>query len=87
MSGFSREAEALAEAMGLDAAGWATVAQRAIDAGWQPPPDPHEDIARELARAVWPAALWAPNSVRLHADFLAAVRRMDLRRGDEGVQP
>lgn len=82
MSGYSREAEALARVL------WGAntylaryeLAQRAIDAGWQPPPDPHETIARELWAALadmWPVGtVWQPHRSKTQADLLALVRRM-----------
>lgn len=58
--------------------------QRAIDAGWTPPPDPHEAIAREIAAEVWPYLGWGPVDLYpSHAAILAAVRRLDLRRADQ----
>ena len=32
------------------------IAQRAINAGWTPPPDPYEDIARAVCKAAWPVS-------------------------------
>ena len=70
-------------------------AQRAIAAGWTPPPDPHQDIADLLREAVWGSALeddpaaWAGASPgRLYAlvaripDDLAA-QVADALRGDD----
>lgn len=64
-----------------------TIAQRAIDAGWQPPPDPHVEIARELwastfgtYRTTW----WEPEVSTTQAALIDAVRRLDLRRGTDG---
>ena len=63
---------------------WLTPAQAAIDAGWTPPPDPHEDIAREIRDEAFPADAGTPfPGDRVEMRILAAVRRMDLRRGDQ----
>ena len=85
---YSPEAESLARVLFPkdDLTPWCTsAAQRAIDAGWQPPPDPPEDIARELWAAqadLWPVGeVWQPHRSKTQADLLAVVRRMDLRRG------
>lgn len=63
------------------------VAQRAIDAGWTPPPDPHVDIARELWESMY-AAGWRDENCSAddaaQTDLLDAVRRMDLRRATDG---
>ena len=50
-------------------------AQRAIDAGWTPPPDPHEDIARELYAGMFTSP-WNPERSDIACDLLAAVRRI-----------
>lgn len=62
----------------------ARLAQRAMDAGWTPPPDPHEDIAREISKECWPESDFDPeNPAMADSKILAAVRRMDLRRGTD----
>ena len=59
-------------------------AQRAIDAGWTPPPDPHAEIARELFVAVFGSSANFNISINgASADLVDAVRRLDLRRGDQ----
>lgn len=65
------------------AAGWMDKAL-ALERGWTPPPDPHEDIARELYASL-PLTMqdWNPQHHAQQADLLAAVRRMDLRRGNQ----
>lgn len=57
-------------------------AQRAIDAGWAPPPDPHKEIARELHKEVWPESPWEPDRYAYQRRMGDTARRMDLRRGD-----
>ncbi len=57
--------------------------QRAIDAGWTPPPDPHVEIARELHKEVWLELPWEPDRYRYQRRMSDAVRRLDLRRGDQ----
>ena len=65
------------------AGGWMDEAL-ALERGWTPPSDPHEDIARELAAAMWTQDADDPFPAdNLDRDLLAAVRRMDLRRGDQ----
>lgn len=51
-------------------------AQRAIDAGWTPPPDPHEDIARALHVAVYGEL--CEDGCHAERDLLDAVRRIPL---------
>ena len=82
----SPEAEALARVLWLHPLDFQRrAAQRAIDAGWTPPPDPHEDIARELMTKVYgdERVGWT-TSGRIWPKVLGAVRRMDLRRGTDG---
>lgn len=95
MSDVSEQAKALARAVWPYVerhSKWHTYpAQRAIDVGWvhrdsliaegwTPPPDPHEDIARELWAALadmWPVGtVWQPHRSKTQADLLALVRRM-----------
>ena len=89
----SPEAEALARVMWPDfdreayPATWLGMvyqAQRAIDAGWTPQPDPHVEIARELANSLWGEGRtgWSRDAAVVKRLF-AAVRRLDLRRGDQ----
>jgi hypothetical protein len=91
MSAVTPEAEALARVMWhkFDAEtypstwiGMVRQAQRAIDAGWAPPPDPHEEIARELHKEVWPESPWEPDRYAYQRRMGDTARRMDLRRGD-----
>lgn len=91
MSDVTPEAEALARVMWPDSAretypstwiGMVRQAQRAIDAGWAPPPDPHEEIARELHKEVWPESPWEPDRYAYQRRMGDTARRMDLRRGD-----
>lgn len=87
------EAEALARVMWpkFDAEtypstwiGMVQQAQRAIDAGWTPPPDPHAEIAQELMTAIFPGGFnWPAAEGEYAHSLLAAVRRMDLRRADQ----
>lgn len=90
----SPEAEALARVMWPDfdreayPATWLGMvyqAQRAINAGWTPPPDSHVEIARELRDTLWPheAGETFPDGGTTDDRLLAAVRRLDLRRGDQ----
>lgn len=92
-SNVSREAEALARLFyeadqggtGVDRL-WRDFfegrAERAVAAGWTPPPDPHEEIARTLWEAIVAGAPpWDPQHSASQTDLLAAVRRFDLRRG------
>lgn len=91
------DAERLALAMwdGVNGTeGWPVcvwLAQRAIDAGWTPPPDPHEDIARELYDTAFAPARYA-DSRSVGPMLLAAVHRIpddlarqvaDALRGDD----
>lgn len=60
-------------------------AQRAIDAGWTPPPDPHKEIARAIFAECFPhwpldGSAGDPLCTTSGEGILAAVRRMDLRR-------
>lgn len=91
-SNVSPEAEALARVMWPSGSAYLPfetcirLAQSAIDAGWTPPPDLHVDIARELRDAMWPRSTRTGLPLSDHgieADLLAAVREMDLRRGDQ----
>jgi len=64
-----------------------TLAQRAIDAGWTPP-DPHFAIARDISALIYPSEEFDPfdgedEDWDFDAELLAAVRRLDLRRGDQ----
>lgn len=63
-------------------AGWMDEAL-ALERGWTPPPNPHEDIARELWRVVFPGDEWVASEFAIQRGFIDAVRRMDLRRGDQ----
>ncbi len=58
---------------------WLRDAQRAINAGWTPPPDPHKDIARELHDAT---SVPCAGDCQTERELLAAVRRIpdDLAR-------
>ena len=89
----SPEAEALARVMWPDfdreayPATWLGMvyqAQRAINAGWTPQPDSHVEIARELFVAVFGSSANFNISINgASADLVDAVRRLDLRRGDQ----
>ena len=46
-----------------------------IAQGWTPPPDPHEDIARELHAGMFTSP-WNPERSDIACDLLAAVRRI-----------
>ena len=64
-----------------------SLAQRAIDAGWTPP-DQHEAIARDIATMIYPGEEFDPTEAEdgdwdFDAELLDAVRRLDLRRGDQ----
>lgn len=89
----SPEAEALARVMWPDFdretypstwLGMIHQAQRAINAGWTPPPDPHKDIARDLMTRVYgtEGVAWTTGG-RLWPKMVDALRDMDLRRGDQ----
>ena len=88
----SPEAEALARVMWPDfdreayPATWLGMvyqAQRAINAGWTPPPDRHVEIAREIHDASHEPSRCDADGCYRYDRILAAVRRMDLRRGDQ----
>lgn len=58
-------------------------AQSLIDAGWTPPPDPHDEIARELYDTVCEHMGWTETTPSgLKDALLAAVKRMGLHRED-----
>ncbi len=85
MTEFSPEAEALARvqypSVREPSADMLKVAQRAIDAGWTPPPDPHEDIARVLFAATFPhwpddGSVGNPLATTAGEHILDAVRRI-----------
>lgn len=92
MTEYTPEAEALARVLwpheqGDMHPGDFITAQRAIDAGWTPPPDPHEDIARELFAATFPhwpddGTVGDPLATTAGEHILATVRRIpdDLAR-------
>ena len=93
----SPEAEALARVMWPDfdreayPATWLGMvyqAQRAINAGWTPQPDSHFAIARDISALIYPSEEFDPfdgedEDWDFDAELLAAVRRLDLRRGDQ----
>ena len=91
MTEYSPEAEALARVLWPHEQGEVhpddfITAQRAIVAGWvqrddliaqgwTPPPDPHEDIARELYAGMFTSP-WNPERSDIACDLRAAVRRI-----------
>lgn len=78
MAEYSREAEALARAMwGHDVVGLGRqAAQRAIDAGWQPPPNPWETIARSVWLFLFPGGEWAAPEFESHRDLVQYMREV-----------
>ena len=56
MTSAERLAQVLCPASRIDNYTLIHIAQRAIHAGWTPPPDPYEDIARAVCKAAWPVS-------------------------------